>query len=265
LPEQLTAAYASIVTARVRLRELADDTPLPDEIEALAARMRRIAFTNEAFVSAFPDRENRASAAFVAGAAHHVSLMAARVGRMETQETRLALDSIAPAVSATLLFMIAEATADSAEMAKEIVIPAGDSIEACLISAIINLSKGNLLAICTSGLPNMVVPQSGTLADLGVAALFYMLLKAVRQLALELLGIDQTDYKLDSAAFAFRRVKDLCVEKIEINGESNLGVSTFPGPRHLASLLISVADNLALQRSLTLVLPVALNRNRGSL
>src|SRR5450759_4348358 len=122
LPDQLTDAYASIVTARVRLRELEAGKPLPDDIEALTMQMRKIAFTNEAFVSALPNRENRASAAFVAGAAHHVSLMAARMGRTEKPETRLTLDSIAPEVSATLLFMIAEATADSAEMAKEIVI-----------------------------------------------------------------------------------------------------------------------------------------------
>src|SRR5258706_14361609 len=83
LPEQLTDAYASIVTARVRLRELSAGTPLPADIEALATQMRRIAFTNEAFVSALPNRQNRASAAFVAGAAHHVSLMAARLWRTD--------------------------------------------------------------------------------------------------------------------------------------------------------------------------------------
>lgn len=245
LPEQLTDAYASIVTARVRLQTLADGKPLPEEIEALVTHMRRIAFANEAFVSALPERENRASAAFVAGAAHHVSLMASRVGQTVPRHTRITFDSIAPEVSATLLFMIAEATADSAEMAKEIVIPTDNAIEACLLNAIINLSKGNLLAICAPELPNIEVPQPGTVADLGVTALFYMLIKAVRQLALELLGIDQADNNLDSAAFAFRRVKDLCVEKIEFDGELPFGFSSFPGPHHLASLLILVADNLA--------------------
>lgn len=248
LPERLTDAYASIVTARVRLRELSAGTPLPDEIEGLATQMRRIAFTNEAFVSAHPNRENRASAAFVAGAAHHVSLMVARMGRTEKPQTRLTFDAIAPEVSATLLFMIAEATADSAEMAKEIVIPTNSIIEGRLLNAIVNLSKGELTSVSELDLPSVDSLRSGDLGDLGdqgVAGLFYLLLRGVRKFARELLGTAQTDDTLGSAASVFASIKDLCVEQMEIGGQSTAAFSTFPGPHHLASLLMSVADNLA--------------------
>ncbi|ACB33045.1 DEAD/DEAH box helicase domain protein [Leptothrix cholodnii SP-6] len=258
LPEQLTDAYTSIVTARVRLRELAVGKALPADIDALATQMRRIAFTNEAFVSALPNRENRASAAFVAGAAHHVSLMAARLGRTEQPETRLTLDSIAPEVSATLLFMVAEATADSAEMAKTIVIPSGNIIEGRLLNAIVNLSKGELINVSNLDLPSVDLLRADDTGDRGVAGLLYLLLRGVRQLARELLGTPQTDDTLGSAASVFRRIKDLCVERMEIAGESTAqgdcmkqtpwstaAFSAFPGPHHLASLLMSVADNLA--------------------
>lgn len=246
LPEKLTDAYASIVTARVRLRELAAGTPLPEEIGELATQMRRIAFTNEAFVSAHPTRENRASAAFVAGAAHHVSLMAARMGRNEKPQTRLTLDAVAPEVSATLLFMIAEATADSAEMVKEIVIPTTNSvIEGRLLSAIVNLSKGELISLSDLDLPSLDSLRSSDPGDRGLDGLLYLLLRGVRKLARELLGIVQSDGTLGNAASMFRSVKDLCVEQIEIGGQSAAAFSAFPGPHHLASLLMSVADSLA--------------------
>ena len=104
-PQRLTEAYASIVTARVRLRGLADGEPFPEDIARLAKQMQKVAFTNEAFVSAAPERANRSAAAFVAGAAHHVSLMAARMQFPQQIATRLAFESIAPEVSATLLFI----------------------------------------------------------------------------------------------------------------------------------------------------------------
>lgn len=245
LPEQLTDAYTSIVTARVRLRELAAGAALPADIEALATQMRRIAFTNEAFVSALPNRENRASAAFVAGAAHHVSLMAARLERTEQSQTRLTLDSIAPEVSATLLFMIAEATADSAEMAKAIVIPRDNIIEGRLLNAIVNLSKGDLINVSDLDLPSVDLLRVTDTGDRGVAGLLYLLLRAVRQLARELLGIPQADDTPGGATAAFRRIKDLCVERMEIAVQPTAAFSAFPGPHHLASLLMSVADNLA--------------------
>lgn len=245
LPEQLTDAYASIVTARVRMRELASSVPLPDEIEALVTQMRRIAFTNEAFVSALPNRENRASAAFVAGAAHHVSLMAARMGRTEKLQTRLRLNSISPEVSATLLFMIAEATADSAEMAKEIVIPRENVIESHLLNAIVNLSKGDLIKVFDLDLPSVGSLRSGDPGDQGFTGLLYLLLQGVRKLAGELLGTAQTDVTAQSAASMFRSIKALCMEQIEIGGLLAGTISAFPGPHHLASLLMSVAENLA--------------------
>ena len=61
LPDQLSATYAKIVTTRLRLRSGGGgDT---DELETLIADTRRLAFTNEAFVSASPGRDDRAAAA----------------------------------------------------------------------------------------------------------------------------------------------------------------------------------------------------------
>jgi hypothetical protein len=80
LPQRLTSAYASIITTRVRLREITKEQALPDDVAAILGEMLRLAFTYEAFVSALPEREDRAAAALVAGAAHHVRLLAKRAG-----------------------------------------------------------------------------------------------------------------------------------------------------------------------------------------
>ncbi len=262
LSAQLTDAYTLIVTARVRMREAAKDSVLPDDIMKIATQMRRIAFTNEAFVSALPGREDRAAAAFVAGAAHHVSLMAARMVRTERQETRLMLNSIAPEVSATLLFLIAEATADSAEMAKEIVIPSGNTVEGNLLNAIVDLSKGDLTNILVRALPNAELLELGDLGDRGVSALYYLLLIGVRQLALELLGSTQPRTTTENATSTFRHIKNLCVEQIEIEGQSIPAFSAFPGPHHLASLLVSVADNLTPSAIVNIAPPGDVNATR---
>lgn len=245
LPQQLTDAYASIVMARVRLREFGTTIDLPKDLQTVALQMRRIAFTNEAFVSALPNRVDRLSAAFVAGAAHHVALMAERLRQTDKPATRLSFDSVAPEVSATLLFMIAEATADSAEMAKEIVIPKDSPIEASLLLAIIDLSNGRLAKVSESELPNYAFILANSTGDRGFAALLHLLLQGVRRLAQELLGTAEGGDNLQSAASIFKNIKDLCIEPMDVGMVSDSLMSTFPGPHHLASLLISVAENMA--------------------
>ena len=70
LPQQLTNAYATIVASRVRLRHAAA-AALPDDVQQTIEEIKRIAFTNEALVSAVPSRQDRKAAAFVAASAHH--------------------------------------------------------------------------------------------------------------------------------------------------------------------------------------------------
>jgi hypothetical protein len=103
LLRRLTDAYASIVATRIRLRPTPGDRASPAVVANVIAEMRRLAFTHEAFVSVLPDRADRASAAFVAGSAHHVCLMAEQVVGSPSRPTELGLAAISPEVSATLL------------------------------------------------------------------------------------------------------------------------------------------------------------------
>ena len=76
LPRRFTNAYAEIVAARVRMRGLVDKQSRTEALAELIDEMRRLAAAQEAFVATDPSRESRAAAAFVAGAAHQLCLMA---------------------------------------------------------------------------------------------------------------------------------------------------------------------------------------------
>ena len=101
LPDRLTDFYASIVTARLRLRsgeDIADE-----ELAELVGRTRRLAFTNEALVSVSPDRNDRAAAAFVAATAHQLVFNADRIRAPDAPRSYLDARGISPDIAAMLL------------------------------------------------------------------------------------------------------------------------------------------------------------------
>ena len=246
LPEKLTDAYVSIIAARVRLRELASETSMAPEMVTIVTEMRRLAFTNEALVSALPSRSDKAAAAFVAGAAHHATLMAERLGRANQFASRVTYDSVAPQVSATLLFLIAEATADAAEMTRQIVVPNDSAVEGHLLNSIIDLARGKLEVVANLTLSPVHKADALISGDSGLSGLLHLLLRGVCKLARELLGAEEANDMARSASADFSAIKLLCVEQLELGLPGPAKVfSTYPGPYHLASLLQSVADSLA--------------------
>lgn len=144
--------------------------------------MRRLAFTHEAFVSASPNRANRASAAFVSGAAHHISLLS-NVYNSNDLFSHLNSDSISPEVSASLLFLIAESIADAAEMAKSIRISPINVVEATLLIAVKYLATGQLVKILNLAIPTdrqiTVASNTGRVADV----LYFLLFHGIRAIA----------------------------------------------------------------------------------
>jgi hypothetical protein len=108
LPQTLTEVYAQIVAARIRLRGLTLDQPLPVEVTDAIRTMRRVASAHESFVSTLPEREDRSAAAFVAGSAHHVCMLADSVRLGAGATSHLGIEAVSPEISAALLFLIAE-------------------------------------------------------------------------------------------------------------------------------------------------------------
>jgi hypothetical protein len=241
LPQQLTDAFATVVSARIRLRNGALDASqaeLDDTMEFLS----RLAAAHEAYVALLPDRENRAAAAFVAGSAHQARRLA-RVG--DEAPSRLTVTAIGSEVSAALLFMIAEAYPDAAEAAKRITADADDAnpMERALLTALKRLAEGRLDLILELSPPE---PTPGAApAERALEALLGLLFKGVDTLARELLN--PSDWVASERAGAvFRRVKALCIEELpDTFADGREAYSVLSGPLHLANLLIAAERDLS--------------------
>ena len=110
LPDTFTQTFARLAAIRVRLRagEVA-----AEEFDSIRQLSRRLAQTNEVLVASSPNRENRQSAAFVAGTAYQLVYQIDVLSGLHDQRTHLAEDAITADVSAMLLFLIAESSADA--------------------------------------------------------------------------------------------------------------------------------------------------------
>ena len=249
LPQLLTEAYTTIVSARIRLRESAVENRYTEDFIEVIRKMRRLAFTQEALVSVLAERENRAAAAFVGGTAHYVRLLAEKALPEESRPSYLSYQAISPEVSATLLFMIAEASADAAEMAKSIIVQTEDAVEDALLTAISDLATGRLRSLIEISVPSPDQFLNTDLCGQAVRTLYYLLLQGTRLLAAAMLGenIDENNLIETEPKALFDHVKKLCIEPLNIglDNKENIQYSLYPGPLHLASLLSSVAQDLS--------------------
>lgn len=244
LPKRLTEAFADIVSARIRLRGIPAEAD-NETLRTTVAELRRIAAAHETYAALLPDRKNRASAAFVAASAHQaVSL----THRGAEPASHLDIAAVSSDVCATLLFLLAEAHADAAEAAKRIVPAAGaTSIESALLLAIRNLAQGRLGAIVNADEPE-VDADSNDLGLRALDALRLLLLRGVTNLARQLrLRVDlgpEADGVVPASAL-FAQVRALASEPIigaGATGETLL--SLYPGPLHLANLLLGLEGDL---------------------
>lgn len=266
LPRRFTNAYAEIIAARVRMRGLVDKQSRTEALAELIDEMRRLAAAQEAFVATDPSRESRAAAAFVAGAAHQLCLMAEIVdavdGDDEAEEDdedaggefpdglpRLTyIDAVraAPELCATLLFLIADAQPDAAEMAKRIRPPEGSTGEAQLIRAVSDLAAGRLGGLITKDAPAYEELDDISPACLAADALLRRLHAGVRVLAAEVLASPTASPDASRAQAIFREVKGLALAQLDgvFDEGGPVAVSVFPGPLHLANLLLAVSGDL---------------------
>lgn len=245
LPKRLTEAFADIVAARIRLRGEETDKA-SEELEATLLEVRRLAAAHEAFVALLPERENRAAAAFVAASAHQVCLIGSR--DLGDELSYLDGTSVAPEICAALLFMVAEAHADAAECAKRISIDLeeGTTVERALLTSIRLLATGRLRSVGQLDMPDIDANQATP--EQAIDALYLELLKGIKSLAARLLSrvdLDPAAGGIEPAGTYFARVKELSVGQLEdVFGTGDQIFNLFPGPLHLANLLIAVERDL---------------------
>jgi len=245
LPKRLTQAFTEIIAARIQFRGQAaieSSEPLAHTL----VEMRRLAAAHEAYTALLPDRENRAAAAFVAASAHQVYFLGTKISGQPSSYADGA--SIAPEVCASLLFLIAEAHADAAECAKRIVISDDPqrSVEAALLTAVKLFCLGRLNAARLVELPELATDAEPS--ELAVSALYLELLKGVKRLAQRLItrgDPEKYEGEIEPPAFHFNRVKALSIGQLDdVLGTGSPVFSLFPGPLHLANLLIAVERDL---------------------
>lgn len=252
LPKEFTRIYASIVAARMRLRDMASTIQGANAVNASSSEeifseinkeevfLSELANTQEALVSVSPERDDRRSAAFVAGTAHYVLLQAKRLSNSLGLTDELSLNSVPPEVSATILFLIAGSSADAAQMGREISIDRetsenNDLIRTALLENVKRFASGNLRQVADLG-PFARRKTVTSPAEVACDALYYSINQALCKFSQIMLG-QAYDGNIVEEFAAVERLASM-------NWDTTLGFSLhsiFSGPRHLAVLLGSLA------------------------
>jgi superfamily II DNA/RNA helicase len=302
LPQRLTRAHAWIATLRLRLasgqspptssaqfdelRRSGTTGTRPSSATGQMAEfasdlqtLRLLANTYEAYAVALPNAEDRASAAYVAAAAHQLLFSAATLGlAREKPRAQLTASSVSSDISALLLYLIAGYPSDAVEMAS--VVDPHDaisrveqrSVTAILVSALADLSRGRLrrivrirLAKRRSGATRAsrqnasrddegVVDAFSEDYDRAVDGLWRQIAEAIRRLARALLGAGestgQRDYRSILTTVIELSVSQLSLPAYEgrsggLQGAFASAFDSFAGPHHLARLLLAAGDRLS--------------------
>lgn len=242
LPEEFSRAFAKIIAARVRLRgHVLDQGAL---VKTLGFA-RRLASTNEALVATRPDREDRTAAAFVSATAHQLVYQVEAAQRDNPPESALSASSISADVSAMLLFIIGQSSADAAEVASQMTWSDLPELESEILITLTLLGRGQVGSIARRPRPSQDRVVYGKPAERAASALYYRILRGIRALAFKLQG--RRIRGMADPKEVFDQVKRLAIsEESELPGLRGRSLSiAFPGPFHLASLLS--AASLALE------------------
>lgn len=256
LPARLTQQYAELVSRRLR----GASAESAAEPEPNAWSLARIADTYEIVTSLRHDADTRRASAFVAATAHQI--MAREAVAIEPQRGQAAFDrdQVDPTISAALLFLAAEQYADAHEAARAIEPSAGEPayVTAILAEHIRDLTRGSLQPILErAGRWRRDGIIRGNLADRAVTALYEALATGVEILAARTLSANLPGSlyaRFDSSRAAFTKVLEISTRMLAIDAMSADGsplkmsdtlLTTYAGPRHLASLLLAVDEGIA--------------------
>lgn len=239
LPERLTEAFTQLVGYRMALASSA-------KVSAATIRsLRQMANVYELEAILTEQRDRSRAAAFVSGTAHRLLAHTALAG-LSTGSAGVLLDraGISPALSAGLLFLIAGYFADAAEMCTPLRSASPSTIESRLADAVARLVCGDMQGVLEATLPSTA--QSASDTEEATAALWREVFVAV-QLMAERFAAPPNPNR-DALGLALSRLRQVAVSSVQqLPTEATDGprvLSTFAGPHHLATLLISAANTL---------------------
>ena len=254
LPEELAAASARIAAARLRVRaaQASGDGIVPDpELAAALEMLRHLADAQEMLVAARPERADRAASAFVGATAHALLRQGERhlTPNDSASSTTLGPAAISSNIAAAVLFMVGESLSDAAQAGRaiepdECAVPVRPLARA-LRSFACGEPRGVLAQTMERG------PDDDPVHERAWVALYRGLLVGLQAFARGLLGESDLGEASNQALKRFRRVERLSgVHAPEATGDEMFGlvmpraIGTFPGPRHLAALLIGAVSDL---------------------
>lgn len=251
LPQLLTAQYAELVARRMRRVEGAEEAE-GDSTADGEWPLARIADAYEIVVSVRRDADYRRAAAFVAGTAHQILAQDLAQTDAAGSVAIMDRDRIHPAIAAAVLFLVAEQYADAHEASRFIRPEDGEQDYVCTILAedIRDLARGNFQSILDRAQRRPEGFFAGELHEQrGTTALFESLVVGVELFAAEVLAEDVPEKaagRFGGAGAAFARVLALSsLEHGRLGDLSQNFQTTYPGPRHLASLLLAAYDSIA--------------------
>lgn len=229
LDELLTTAYVELVTIRTAVAD-EDQTRFSE----LFDRVRRLASTFEAYVALNVRPDQSQAAAFVSASAHQI--IARTFNQQTDKPTLLSSDAIGATLASTLLFLIADRAADSAEAATQLR-AAGEprAVRRSLIISIRELAKGDLVKITQRDLEGDWIADDDS-REIATDLLFRECAYIVQGLAQEALGENSTREDFEER---LQRVISLSEARSDELGGGLEGFvyDQFAGPHHVATLL----------------------------
>lgn len=243
LPELLTRCYAEI--SMVRLRAADGSAEARAELVESVNALRALAMGLEIYAALGEEKEDRDSAAFVAGTAHQLLVQARGMLSQEARlSSRLEADSVPAEVAGALLFLAAGYPADAAEAVSRLPSPDDSDPRTPLLRSLVDLCRGNLQSARSR---TIGLPEDAPLEERAELLLWIDILKAVRFLAARLQGSAPRDEAITRANQLLEGVQRAAVSALTF--PAGLGIegsafSAFSGPHHLATLLLAAAKGL---------------------
>lgn len=242
LPQLLTRHYAELVARRLRgvgrEEDQQDDSQWP---------LERIADTYEIIASVSGDQASRRPAAFVAGTAQQILAREYLAVQGEGQAVSIDRNQLSASMAAALLFFIAEQYADAYEAGGAINTQAEDVETMRLAAHVSDLVRGRIAVIVErSGQEAAIPARDLLLQERAFRQLVSSLADGIEYLARYVLSESDRDGKSN-----MRRARELFKHVLELSGHSGQwrGLegalrTSYPGPAHLASLLLAASDGI---------------------
>ncbi len=250
LPRLLTEIYTELVTERVRgIEEQVNEQSI--------IRLTEIANSYEILAASGNDSDSTRASAFVAGSAYQILAKNAS-SDPEFSDNYLSRDHISGDLAAALLFLIAQQLPDAKEAIRRFTGTNQDAPETIknLGLSLIDLVNENFESIINRNVNRKRVISDQLEPQVQATVYLYdLILQGIELLAANILEKESSENKAKTnhPNYFFQRVVDSATKVYQIEGIIGNFLSTYPGPSHLATLLLHLGPTL--QSASVLLLP----------